>query len=231
MAEARGGRSLGLGFGLLAVTVASVGLAVAWSGRAGVEAGALSAERAGVAARLAEAAVAEAGAVWRERARAERGVGYAPASLRLYAGAAPDPCAGGAATAGAFFCAETRTLGVDLATLDGIRARMRRDGEAATALFAGRAAALAAQAALGMDAGGAGARAAAGDCLAGVWAARSGLRGATPAVYGRTLAAAREAVAPGVARDAALFAAGAEGPRQAAFARGLAAGTLAACGP
>ncbi|MBP7241426.1 neutral zinc metallopeptidase [Amaricoccus sp.] len=232
MAETRTPRLLGLGFRLLALTAASVGFAAVWSGRAEPEAGPLSSERAGVAAALSEAAAAEAGTVLRERIRVERNLEVAPTQLRLFSRAAPNPCTGGAATAGAFYCAEVRMLAIDLATLDGIRARMRRDGEAAVALFAGRAAAAPAQEALGTDAGTAREQAAAGDCLAGVWAARSGLRGVSPEVYGRTLVAAAEAVqaaSRGAAVDAALFAPGAEGARKAAFARGLAAGTIASC--
>lgn len=220
----------GLAGALLGVAAAGAALAYVLSERTGPERPApLSAERAAVAARLAEAAAADAGAAWRVRFREELGRGYAPAELRLFARRSADACAGGAEAAGAFYCAERGALAVDLATLEGLRVRMRREGELAVALFVGRATAVQAVAELGF--GGA----AAGDCLAGVWAAGSGLRGASAEVYARMLAAAEEAARAeraGRARlDAALFAPGVEGVRKDAFARGLAAGALSDCAP
>lgn len=222
-----GGRTGGVALGLVALTAASVAAALAWSAIGRDAEPALTPMAANVVARMADAAAADAGAAWRARFRDELARDYRPAEVRHFVAAAPDACAGGAATAGPFYCAETRALSLDLATLHGVAARMRRDGELAVALFVGRAAAAQPQAELGLAAP------AAGDCLAGVWAAGSRLAGVTADIYARTLAAASDslrAVAPrAAARDAALFAPGAEGARRAAFARGLAAGEISAC--
>lgn len=222
-----GAGSGGVAFGLAALTAASVAAALAWAATGRETAPSLTPGAANAVARMAEAAAADAGAAWRARFRDELARDFRPAAVRLFVAAAPDACAGGATTAGPFYCAGTRALSLDLATLQGLAARMRRDGETAVALFVGRAAAAQPRAELGL------ADPTAGDCLAGVWAAGSRVAGATPDLYARTLAAASDsvrAVAPrGTARDAALFAPGAEGLRRDAFARGLAAGAIAAC--
>jgi hypothetical protein len=193
--------------------------------------------RAEIAARRAEAAFADAQAVWAERIAAETGRAHQPARLRHFARAIEAPCAGGALAAGPVYCAADGTLAMDLATVDALALRLRWDAEAGVALFVGRAAAAHAAAALGLDGGGVRARAEAADCLTGYWARRAEARlgPVEPSLYGRTLVAAREAAvaaaAPGARLvDRALFARGARGGREAAFARGLAATSLADCG-
>jgi predicted metalloprotease len=196
----------------------------------------LSGDRAELAARRAEAAFADAERHWARRFRDELGRDYPPAELRFFSRAKPRPCGGDGVATGPFHCAESGTAFVDLAMLDALGARLRRDAERGAALFVGRVAAGHAQAALGEPAdASARARAERGDCLAGVWArhASAALGEPTPDLYGRMLAAAAAAVgaaaAPGARRDPVLFAPGAQGPRQAAFGRGLAGGAIAAC--
>jgi len=219
----------GLGFG--ALTVAA--LAGLWA--AGMSAppplAPLSAERAQLAAMRAEAAFADAERFWAARFPAELGRDYPPAQLRHFSRLTESPCAGAAAAAGPFYCAATGVVAADLAFLDGLGQRLRADAERASATFVARASAAHAQAVLGAAAG-----AEAGDCLAGVWARDAARRigEVSPDLYGRMLVSAREVAAETTApaagwRDAALFASGARAGRQAAFARGQAAGTLAAC--
>ncbi len=227
----RAPRRLGAGGG--AAVLALAALAAVWAlAPGGAPAPApLDAAAARIAALRAEAAFADAERVWTARFRAELGRAYPPAGLRHFSRTTGTPCAGTALAAGPFYCAATGEVAADLAFLDGLGRRLRADAERATAAFVARASAAHAQAALGAPAG-----AEAGDCLAGVWAGDAAPRigAVSPDLYGRMLVSAREVAQDGTTpaagwRDPALFAPGARAGRQAAFARGLAAGTLAAC--
>ena len=219
----------GAGFGALTLAVLA-GLWVVGSGPPPPKVP-LSAERAQLAALRAEAAFADAERVWAARFPAELGRDYPPAQLRHFSRLTETPCAGAEAAAGPFYCAATGMVATDLAFLDGLGRRLRADAERASATFVARASAAHAQAVLGPAAG-----PDTGDCLAGVWArdAEPRIGAVSPDLYGRMLVSAREVAqetdAPAAGwRDAALFAPGARAGRQAAFARGLEAGTLAAC--
>ncbi len=220
----------GLGLGGLTV-VALTGLWAFGSWGAASAPPPLSAERAQVAAVRAEAAFADAERFWSARFPAEVGRSYPGATLRHFSRLTETACAGGAAAAGPFYCAETGVVATDLAFLDGLGRRLRADAERAAAVFVARASAAHAQAALGAQPS-----AETGDCLVGVWARDAAPRigAVSPDLYGRMLVSAREVAAevtPAAAgwSDATLFAPGARAGRQAAFERGLEAGTLAAC--
>lgn len=188
----------------------------------------LDANAAQIAGRRAEAAFADAERVWTARFRSELGRAYAPAEVRYFSGKTESTCAGSEAVAGPFYCAATGVVALDLAFLDGLGRRLRADAERASAVFVARASAAHAQADLGLSGGSAQA-----DCLAGVWAGDAAPRigAVSPDLYGRMLVSAREVADEGATgwRDAELFAPGARGARQDAFARGLEAGALAVC--
>jgi len=225
----RAGQGIGLALALLAL--AALGWVRFEAAGARASAAPLSAERADAAARRGRAAYAAAERDLAAALRDELGVAAGPgADLVAFVRLGASECAGAVPVTGPYHCPDAGRAGLDLAALDGVAVRLRRDGERGAALVAARLAAARAAASLGWEG------AEPGDCLVGVWAARGALPPGAPepSVYGRALealAASAEAAGRRAWRDPALFAPGAREGREAAYARGLAAGALAACAP
>jgi predicted metalloprotease len=186
----------------------------------------LSAQEADLAARRSELVFDGAEAVFAARFAAELGRAYAPVRLRHFVRATSTACAGARAASGPFFCDETEEAAVDLAVIDALEPRLRREAGAGIALVSARIAA--GHAALGLGPG------ADADCLTGVFAqdASARLGAVTATLYGRALgamASALEATSPRAEwRDGRVFG-GAMAAREAAFAKGLSGGRISAC--
>lgn len=157
-------------------------------------------------ARLAEIAYADALAR-HARDFAAAAPGALTGRVMHFTGVTQSLCADAGGVSGPFFCLRDRTAGFDAQFTDALRAALRADADAATALMAGRIAAVQAQGALGLlDALTARAEARdiaasqpldealvlQADCLTGVWAAgASRLAGATEELYAQVLRAER----------------------------------------
>lgn len=209
-------------------------------------------DRAEAVMRRTEAAFADAQAVWRRAVADGSGDRYAPARVVFFSRATETPCAGGATVAGPFYCAETGTAAFDLAFLGVLAGRLQRNEELGLALVAARISAghlqrelgLLDAAALRLVGAGRGQRATVGealelqgDCLTGAWAAMAGKRlGPVPddlwsqLVWSwRNVVADRRAEGIRVPPGFDAFAHATQVERQAAFARGQAGGSIAAC--
>jgi predicted metalloprotease len=234
---------------LVAVAVvASVG-AFGWSrwDRGADLPGPLPAERAGVVARSLGVAFEASQSSWQRSLGGER---YAPAELQFFSRSRTSPCAGTALATGPFYCRLTREAAFDLAFLDELGLRLRRDAELGWTLVAARIAATHAQGELGLTdraaaarAVGRRARAAAdrtlalqADCLTGVWAASTRPRLAVPAGFYyelvriiRNVADDRAKVGPAMPAGLDPFRPGGLKEREAAFATGVATGDPDTC--
>jgi predicted metalloprotease len=187
-------------------------------------------------ARQVEVGFAAAERLWRRALPDGSGRGYDPARLVFFSRATGTPCAGGALVSGSFYCPETGTAAFDLVQLDLLGGRLAAehlqreqgvfDAAALRLIGAGRAARAELAAALALQA----------DCLTGAWAAATGL--ALPeGFYDQLVWSARNLVddlgrdGVRVAAEFDPFAPGSREARAAAFARGYAAGAIAACPP
>ena len=237
--------------GLVAV-VAVLGAWV-WAEARPAPAGVLAvpAARAEGIVRRTEVAFADAEAVWDRAVRATRGE-YHRAELRFFTRATGTACAP-APVSGPFYCPETGVAAFDLAFLDTLGERLKRERELGLALYAARVSAQHLQRELGLlDAAaielvGArrGRRAEVGtalamqaDCLAGVWAAAAAPRlGPVPDdFWGQLVWSSRNVVddlgraGVRVPAEFDVFAAGGQAARGAAFAEGYASGRIEGCG-
>jgi predicted metalloprotease len=201
----------------------------------------LPADRAEVIARRIGVVLADTTGVWRRVLRLEAGRTYEPPELVLFGRGTPSPCAGTGLAAGPFYCRAGRTAAFDLAFLDNLSARLRRQADLGLALVVARVAAVHVQGELGtLDQGrDDAALALQADCLAGVWAAAAaGGLGPVPTGFyadlvriGRNVGEDLAMAGPGTPEGLDMFAPGQLAAREAAFAAGYARGELAACPP
>lgn len=214
----------------------------------------LGAEQADAAARRVTAAFENIQAVWRRQFATRLGLEYREPDLRLYSDATASPCADGNAATGPFYCPSTREVAFDLAFFEALTARLRRDGDLGAALVVALISASHVQDELGLLAAAEEERSGAGradqraidealavqaDCLAGVWAvlAAGSVGEVPPGFYDQLIGIARNVMddrsrlAPDMPAGLDPFAAASRPAREAAFARGYAAGDPATCLP
>ncbi len=241
--------------GGLAVGAAMLGAGWAW-GRFTPAIGrpvlAVSAGNAQSIVRRTEIVVADSASVWRRAMPEGFRRGYADADVVFFSRATGTPCAGGGMVSGPFYCPETGSAVFDLAFLDALGERLKKQRDLGLALYAVRLSAEHLQRELGLlDAASlemVGARrdqrralrtelALQADCMTGVWAAAAAPRiGQVPVdLYGQMVWSSRNLVAD-LAREGVRIpaqfdpmSAAAEEDRAAAFAGGYEAGKLAAC--
>lgn len=214
----------------------------------------LGPEQADATARRVTAAFENVQAVWRRQFATNLRRDYEAPEIRLFSGTTVSPCSDGRAATGPFYCPSSAEAVFDLAFLEALNARLRRNGDLGTALVVAMVSAAHVQDQLGLLAAADEQRRAAApggqqaidealaaqaDCLAGVWAAlASGSLGAVPpGFYDQLIGIARNVMddrhsfAPDMPTRLDPFAAATRATREADFARGYGAGAPEACLP
>ena len=187
----------------------------------------LSADRAEVMARRVAVALDDVQASWDRALPRAFGHSYRPAELVLVSG--PTEACGAGGTHAPFYCRETRQAVVDLAFLDALGERLRRQEEIGTALVVARILAEHVQAEIGLNT-----ELLQADCLTGAWAASAEdrLGPVPPGFYRQLILVSRNVRADGRMEAPAKLdpiGPGAAEGRDAAFAAGYLAGDPAWC--
>jgi predicted metalloprotease len=220
-----------------------------WSNRGPDLSPPVPSDRAEVVARSIGVAFDDSQASWQDNLMANGGRQYAPAELHFFSRSGTSPCAGAELVTGPFYCRLSREAAFDLAFLDELGERLRRDAELGWALVAGRLAAAHTQGELGITdralAAGRGAsrreraeidRALTlqADCLTGVWATGAHLAVPQRFYYElvriiRNVADDRAKTGPAMPAGLDPFRPGALSDRETAFRTGAATGDAATC--
>jgi predicted metalloprotease len=238
---------------VVAVSIAATLGAFAWSrwARGPDLPGPLPVERAETVARSLGVAFQDSQATWQRSLGALGGPVYTPAELQFFTHSRTSPCAGTVLATGPFYCRLTREAAFDLAFLDELGLRLRRDAELGWTLVAARIAAAHAQGELGLTDRARAASRTAGrrgraaidralalqaDCLTGVWvASTSPPLPVRPGFYYelvriiRNVADDRAKTGPAMPAGLDPFRPGNLHHREAAFATGVATGDPATC--
>jgi len=241
---------------LLAVTLSLVSLLCTWTwGRLNPTLPGpqlVTSDRAELLAKRTEVAFADAERVWERAVSDGSGRRYDPAKLVFFTRSTGTACASGASVSGPFYCPETGTVAFDLAFLDALGGRLKREQDLGLALVAGRVSAehlqreagILDRAALELVGARRARRAAVraalalhADCLTGAWAAAAAARlGPVPdGFYSQLVWSARNVVddlgqaGVRVPPEFDAFATGGQEDRAAAFAAGYAAASVAGC--